>query len=129
MLEVIGAGFGRTGTHSLGLALEKLGFGPCYNLHEVARNPDHRETWNNAMDGKSIDWVSFFSSYKSAVEWPSVTFFDEIIQQFPDALVILTDAYTWKLLRRDMGRSVAESAEILTAMIKRVISGSEQPTA
>ena len=50
-------------------------------------------------------------------------------RRMEDALVILTDAYTWKLLRRDMGRSVAESAEILTAMIKRVISGSEQPTA
>jgi hypothetical protein len=27
-LEVIGAGFGRTGTNSLKLALERLGFGP-----------------------------------------------------------------------------------------------------
>jgi hypothetical protein len=97
MLEVIGAGFGRTGTHSLGLALEKLGFGPCYNIHEVAKNPGHLETWNNAMDGKSIDWVSLFSLYKSAVEWPSVTFLDEIIQQFSNVLVILTmrDPESW----------------------------------
>ena len=28
-LEVIGAGFGRTGTMSLKLALERLGVGPC----------------------------------------------------------------------------------------------------
>ena len=97
MLEVIGAGFGRTGTHSLGLALEKLGFGPCYNLHEVAKNPGHREFWINAMDGKSIDWVSLFRAYKSAVEWPGVTFFDEIIQQVPKAMVILTmrDPESW----------------------------------
>jgi hypothetical protein len=27
-LQVIGAGFGRTGTHCLKLALEQLGFGP-----------------------------------------------------------------------------------------------------
>jgi hypothetical protein len=97
MLEVMGAGFGRTGTHSLGLALEKLGFGPCYSMHEVARNPGHCEIWNHAMDGKPIDRVSFFHSYKSAVEWPSVAFFDEILQQFPTALVILTmrDPEAW----------------------------------
>jgi hypothetical protein len=29
MLEVIGAGYGRTGTLSLKAALERLGFGPC----------------------------------------------------------------------------------------------------
>jgi sulfotransferase family protein len=97
MLEVIGAGFGRTGTHSLGLALEKLGFGPCYTLHEVAKNPNHREVWNNAMNKKPINWEDLFSSYKSAVEWPSVTFFEELVQQFPDAKIILTmkDPESW----------------------------------
>jgi Sulfotransferase domain len=29
-VEVIGAGFGRTGTTSLKAALEELGFDPCY---------------------------------------------------------------------------------------------------
>ncbi|MGE5378070.1 MAG: sulfotransferase family protein [Bacteroidota bacterium] len=90
MLEVIGAGFGRTGTHSLGFALEKLGFGPCYNMHEVAKNQGHRELWNKALDGEHVDWDHMFSSYKSTVEWPGVTFFDEIVQHYPDARVILT---------------------------------------
>ena len=34
-----------------------------------------------------------------------------------DALVLVTDVYTWKLLRRDMGRSVSAAA----AMMKRLI--------
>ncbi len=38
-LEVIGAGFGRTGTLSLKIALEQLGFGPCYHMMEVFKNP------------------------------------------------------------------------------------------
>jgi hypothetical protein len=97
MLEVIGAGFGRTGTHSLGLALEKLGFGPCYNLHEMAQNLSHLELWNNAIDGRPVDWCYLFSSYKSTVEWPSVTFIDQIIQRFPNAKIILTlrDPEAW----------------------------------
>ncbi len=34
-LEVIGAGFGRTGTMSLKVALEELGFSPCYHMIEL----------------------------------------------------------------------------------------------
>ena len=42
-LEVMGAGFGRTGTTSLTAALEELGFGPCYPMIEVFENPEHVE--------------------------------------------------------------------------------------
>ena len=34
-LSVVGAGIGRTGTLSLKIALERLGFGPCYHMKEV----------------------------------------------------------------------------------------------
>jgi hypothetical protein len=97
MLEIIGAGFGRTGTHSLGLALEKLGFGPCYNTYAVSKNPGHQELWKRAFEGKRVDWDTIFSAYKSTVEWPAVTFFDQIIQQYPHARVILTlrDPESW----------------------------------
>lgn len=97
MLEVIGAGFGRTGTHSLGLALEKLGLGPWYNTFEVFKNPGHQDIWRSALEGKRVDWDDIFSDYKSAVEWPTVTFFDQIIQQYPYARVILTmrDPDSW----------------------------------
>jgi len=37
-LEVIGPGLGRTGTNSMKLALEQLGFGPCHHMHEVLNN-------------------------------------------------------------------------------------------
>jgi hypothetical protein len=90
MLEVIGAGFGRTGTHSLGLALEKLGFSPCYSLPEVSKNPGHIEIWNNAIDGKFVDWKQLFSSYKSSVEWPAVSFIRDLVQTFPKARFVLT---------------------------------------
>ncbi len=41
MLEVIGVGYGRTGTLSLKTALERLGFGPCYHAVEFMRHPEH----------------------------------------------------------------------------------------
>ena len=33
-LIVFGAGFGRTGTMSLKVALDTLGVGPCHHMHE-----------------------------------------------------------------------------------------------
>ena len=40
-MKAIGAGFGRTGTMSLKVALEELGFGPCYHMTEVFEHPEH----------------------------------------------------------------------------------------
>ncbi len=48
-LKVIGAGFGRTGTKSLKTALELLGFGRCYHMVEVMRNPSHLRRWTEIM--------------------------------------------------------------------------------
>ncbi|HSG42220.1 MAG TPA: sulfotransferase [Anaerolineales bacterium] len=97
MLQVIGAGFGRTGTHSLGLALDKLGFGPCYNIIEATKIPHHIKLWNNAIDRKSVDWDFLYTEYRSTVEWPAVAFLPELTSHFPDAKVILTllEAESW----------------------------------
>ena len=46
-LEVVGAGFGRTGTMSLYTALNQLGF-PCYHMIEVLENKankGHLDFW------------------------------------------------------------------------------------
>jgi AcrR family transcriptional regulator len=39
-----------------------------------------------------------------------------------DALVVVMDVYTWKLLRRDMGRSVAATATIMKDLIHATIA-------
>jgi AcrR family transcriptional regulator len=38
-----------------------------------------------------------------------------------DALVIATDVYTWKLLRRDMGRGVAAAHAMIAGMIRSTV--------
>lgn len=97
MLQVIGAGFGRTGTHSLGLAFEKLGFSPCYNIREVSKNPGHSEIWDRAIDGQPTDWGFLFESYHATVEWPAVAFLPQLIEHFSKAKVVLTlrDPESW----------------------------------
>ncbi len=52
MLSVIGAGFGRTGTNSLQVTLEKLGYHRCYHMYEVDANPGHAAEWSKAADAR-----------------------------------------------------------------------------
>jgi hypothetical protein len=89
-LKVIGAGFGRTGTLSLKAALEQLGFGPCYHMIEVFKNPQAPQWWVDAADGKP-DWNKIYEGYTSTVDWPNATFYAELADFYPDAKVILTE--------------------------------------
>ena len=89
-LSVIGAGFGRTGTLSLKLALEQLGFGPCHHMVEVFKDPAAPGRWEAAADGQSVDWADVLRGFSSTVDWPSATFYRELAEAFPQAKVILT---------------------------------------
>lgn len=44
-----------------------------------------------------------------------------------DALVIATDVYTWKLLRRDMGRTAPETATAMKRLIQATIADFSKP--
>lgn len=89
-LKIIGAGFGRTGTLSFKLALEQLGFGPCYHMLEVFEHPEHIPAWQNATNGSLPNWSNFFTGYQAAVDWPVCAFWKPLAAAFPDAKVILT---------------------------------------
>ena len=96
-LQIIGAGVGRTGTNSLRLAINQLGFGPCYHMHELVMNlPANVPLWLRALDGDA-DWDVIFNGYASAVDWPAAGFFRELHAVYPEAKVILTvrDPENW----------------------------------
>src|SRR5437879_1520361 len=91
-LSVIGAGYGRTGTMSLKLALEALGFGPCYQLVDVLKNPQAPDWWYEAaQDPARADWGKIFAGYNATVDWPNATYYKELAEAYPDAKVILTE--------------------------------------
>ena len=102
-LEVIGASFGRTGTLSMKAALEELGFGPCYHMSELFRNPEHMGQWRAAMRGEPVDWERVLGDYRATVDWPGCTFYGELLERNPDAKVILTvrDPQRWYESVRD----------------------------
>jgi hypothetical protein len=89
-LSVIGAGFGRTGTMSLKLALEQLGFGRCYHMMEVFQTPAAPQQWLDAAEGRPVDWDGVFKGYGATVDWPSTTFYRQLADYYPDAKIILS---------------------------------------
>jgi hypothetical protein len=96
-LKIIGAGFGRTGTLSLKTALEELGFGPCYHMVEVFNHPEDTAQWEAAARGEPIDWHQLLDGYQATVDWPGCAFYEELLQTYPDARVLLSvrDPASW----------------------------------
>lgn len=89
-MQVIGSGFGRTGTMSMKHALEELGMGPCYHMEEVMRTPGHVAMWHDIGRGRPADWQRLFSGYGSAVDFPASVVYQELMEAFPDAKVVHT---------------------------------------
>ena len=89
-MKVIGAGFGRTGTMSLKVALEELGIGPCYHMIEVFEHREHVSLWEAAIRGEPLDWEKIFGSYQAAVDWPTAAFYNDLMKVYPHAKVLLT---------------------------------------
>ena len=96
-LKVVGAGFGRTGTLSLKIALERIGFGPCYHMMEVFPRPEHVARWHRLAFEQSMDWDEIFRGFHATVDWPAARWWREIAAHFPDAKVLLSvrDSEAW----------------------------------
>jgi len=96
-LKVVGAGFGRTGTLSLKVALERIGFGPCYHMVEVFPRPEHVAMWHRLAFEQSMDWDEIFHGFHATVDWPAARWWREIATHFPDAKVLLSvrDPEAW----------------------------------
>ena len=89
-LAVVGAGVGRTGTHSLKLALEQLLGGRCHHMVEILGEPEQVPRWIDAIDGKPVDWSELLGNYRALVDWPGASFWPELLAANPDALVLLS---------------------------------------
>lgn len=88
-LQVIGAGFGRTGTASLKLALETLLQGPCYHMSEVVGKRGQVDLWLEAAAGNP-DWDAIFNGYVATVDFPASNYWQELADYYPNAKVVLS---------------------------------------
>jgi len=82
---------------SLKLALEQLGFGPCYHMAEVMTRPGHDTMWLALARGEASDWRPILDGFNATVDWPSAYFWRRLAADNPDAKIILTlrDPEAW----------------------------------
>jgi len=98
-LEVIGAGFGRTGTASLKAALEILGYTKTHHMFEVMASKEQVAMWHAIGTGRGPqpDWDEVYAGFPAAVDFPTAAYWRELAARYPDAKVILTtrSAESW----------------------------------
>ena len=118
-IQVIGAGFGRTGTSSFREALNILGY-RTYHMTEVVQNgKKHVKFWEDFADGKKdLDFKEIFEEeeevceseiksadeskviktrrdkYTATCDFPSARYWKEQLRQYPKAKVVLTKRST-----------------------------------
>jgi hypothetical protein len=96
-MRLIGAGLPRTGTLTQKVALETLGFGPCYHWVNVIADLEQVGVWDRALDGEE-PWEEVFDGFQASVDWPGGYFWRELMERYPDAKVLLSvrDAEKWE---------------------------------
>lgn len=96
-MDVIGAGFGRTGTLSLKAALEELGFGPCAHMVPLIEDQEQARKWLDATEDVPGALDAATEGFRSTVDWPGVYFWRELVTRHPEAKVVLTvrDPEAW----------------------------------
>jgi hypothetical protein len=147
-LKVIGSGLGRTGTLSLKLALEQLGFGPCHHMIEVFMHPESVPLWVAAGAGKP-DWDAVFDGYQAVVDYPGCAFWRELIDYFKrhdaavraavpkDRLLVFEAVQGWEPLCGFLGVPVPDTpfprensrADFQTRIRERGADGAPDPAA
>jgi hypothetical protein len=137
-LRVVGAGLGRTGTHSLKLALERLLGAPCYHMVEVLAHPEYAPYWRDAIAGRPADWAKVMDGYVAAVDWPAAAFWRPLADANPDAIILLStrssaDAWwksasatifevTGRPLPDDVPTEMRDMVEMPTQMLKKTFT-------
>ncbi|KAI7883572.1 hypothetical protein K492DRAFT_235361 [Lichtheimia hyalospora FSU 10163] len=96
-LQIIGAGYSRTGTLSLCQALETLGFKTHHGMSVITDSKQDPSVWSSSLqqqqqqytDKTIVDWNQAYRNYDAAVDWPTCVFYKELMQYYPDSKVIL----------------------------------------
>jgi len=90
-MKLVGVGFGRTGTMSLKGAIEELGV-PCFHMIDLIMGENRDRDlpyWVKIADNKPVDWHEVFEPWDATVDWPACSRWEELIEAFPDAPVLL----------------------------------------
>jgi hypothetical protein len=116
-MRVIGAGLPRTGTLTQKLALERLGFEPCYHWVNLIADLEQVGLWQRALDGESV-WGEIFAGQRASVDWPGGYFYRELADAYPDAKILLSvrDPESWERSFRDTIWTMCHGRSLMTLL-------------
>ena len=77
-LRVIGAGWPRTGTTSLKVALEMLLSSRCYHMYDLFADPEQIGIWERALEDDMSGVHRVMSGYGAALDWPASFFWRQL---------------------------------------------------
>ncbi|KAG2171932.1 hypothetical protein INT43_001408 [Umbelopsis isabellina] len=89
-LEIIGTGWSRTGTAGMREALLALGYKVSHMLDIVSDPTIDTSVYEEAWNGKDVDWNRAFANYNASLDWPNATFYKQLMEKYPDAKVLHT---------------------------------------
>jgi hypothetical protein len=113
-LKILGVGAPRTGTSSLKVALEMLGFGKCAHMQELFANPVKTAQWVGFFETGQVDFDDLFDGYQSSTDFPGCLLYQQLGKRYPGLKYILTDRdpEAWyESLLRTIYAAVPQSAE------------------
>lgn len=107
-LQVVGVGYGRTGTYSLTLALDELGYRTLHTQH-MYETPEILDMWNREIFTPSIESgiselgrpdLDLISSkgFTATADLPMSLYFEQFVDRYPGCKFILTtrqSSETW----------------------------------
>ncbi|KAJ7485542.1 hypothetical protein FB451DRAFT_1230209 [Mycena latifolia] len=99
-MQVLGLGLSRTGTASLKIALETLGYVETNHGRTVGNaSPAVQDMWIEAIRAKyygkgtpygRAEWDRLLGEYPAITDWPHTLFAEDLIAAYPEVKVVLT---------------------------------------
>ncbi len=132
-LKVVGVGYGRTGTYSLALALDVLGY-PTLHTQHLYENGEIFDMWVKEVFHKSIldDEVTMGNpqfhllpkhGFTATMDMPFALYYDQIREQYPDCKFILTvreNSEVWFKSWNVLTQSITQPARYTSAFFSHV---------
>ena len=123
-IKIIGAGFPRTGTTTLKKALETLGYSKTYHFKDLIADPERLKYWIELEETGKTNFDEMFKSFVASVDFPGYPYYKILMEQYPDAKIILTkrDPEKWyestfRTIWRSGPQTVIEKVVLLTKML------------
>lgn len=123
-IQVIGAGFPRTGTTTLKQALQILGYNDTYHFKDLIADSKKLKHWQELEKEGTTDFKKLFEGFKATVDFPGYPYYKILMNQYPEAKVILTtrDVNKWyestsKTIRKSGPQTLFAKIMLLSKMI------------